>query len=46
MKKTDNTEKKKINVKVHIPENVPDSTKQRKINRLYDILKPKGKSSA
>lgn len=46
MKKTKTNEKKKINVKVHIPDSVPDSTKQQKINRLYDILKPKGKSPA
>lgn len=37
---------KHIKVKVHIPENVSETVKQQKINRLYDILKPKNKKSA
>lgn len=37
---------KPIKVKIHIPENVSKITKQQKINRLYEILKPKDKKSA
>ncbi len=35
----------KINVKIHIPDKISESVKQQKINRLYDILKPKNKSA-
>ncbi|MDR2570488.1 MAG: hypothetical protein LBD23_09355 [Oscillospiraceae bacterium] len=33
-----------IKVTVHIPEKVPESTKQRKINIIYDILSKVEKS--
>ncbi len=33
-------------VTIHIPDTVPDSVKQQKINRLYDILKPKKETAA
>jgi len=33
-----NTEKT-IPVSVHIPENISESTRKQKINRIYDILK-------
>lgn len=33
-------------VTIHIPDTVPDSVKQQKINKLYDILKPKKKNAA
>jgi len=29
-----------IQVTVRIPENIPESTRQRKVNRIYDILNP------
>ncbi len=35
-----NNESKPIKVTVHIPENVSPDVRQRKINRLYDLLKP------
>jgi len=35
-----NNEIKPIKVTVHIPENVSPDVRQRKINRLYDLLKP------
>ena len=39
---TDSAEKDfKVRVTIHIPDNVSESIKQQKINRLYDILKPK-----
>lgn len=44
MKKIKPTEVK-INVKIHIPDKVSENIKQQKINRLYDILKPKDKSA-
>lgn len=34
-----------INVTVHLPKKVTENIKQLKINRIYDILKPKVKSS-
>ena len=30
-----------IKVTIHLPDNVSDAAKQQKINRLYDLLKPK-----
>ena len=33
-------------VTIHIPDTVSDSVKQQKINKLYDILKPKKKNAA
>ena len=39
------TEKKNITVKITIPENVSDTVRQQKINRLYDILKDKKNSA-
>lgn len=33
-------------VTIHIPDTVPDSVKQQKINKLYDILKPKKETAA
>ena len=33
-----------IKVKITIPENVSENIKRLKINRLYDILKPKEKN--
>ena len=33
-----------IKVTVHLPEKVTENIKQLKINRLYDILKPKEKN--
>ena len=44
MKKIKTTEVK-INVTIHIPDKVSENIKQQKINRLYDILKPKNKSA-
>ena len=41
MKKENKTDISKIPVKIHIPEAIPEAIKQQKINRLYDILKPK-----
>jgi len=41
MKKENKTDISKISVKIHIPEKVSEATRQQKINRLYDILKPK-----
>lgn len=39
---TDSAEKDfKVIVTIHIPDNVSETLKQQKINRLYDILKPK-----
>ena len=35
-----NNESKPIKVTIHIPENVSPDVRQRKINRLYDLLKP------
>ena len=35
-----NNEIKPIKVTVHIPENVSPDVRQRKINRLYDLLNP------
>ena len=32
---------KGIKVTVHIPENLNETSRRQKINRLYDILKPK-----
>lgn len=42
--KKDNT--KTVKVTIHIPDKVSENIKQQKINRLYDILKPKDKKSA
>lgn len=42
--KQENT--KTVKVTIHIPDNVSKNTRQQKINRLYDILKPKDKKSA
>jgi len=39
------TKKREIQITVHIPDKVTENIKQLKINRLYDILKPKTKSS-
>ena len=36
----DKNERQPLKVTVHIPENVSADVKQRKINRLYDLLKP------
>ena len=36
----DKNEKQPLKVTVHIPENVSPDVRQRKINRLYDLLKP------
>lgn len=33
-------------VTIHIPDTVADSVKQQKINKLYDILKPKKETAA
>ena len=33
-------------VTIHIPDTVADSVKQQKINKLYDILKPKKDNAA
>jgi hypothetical protein len=33
-------------VTIHIPDTVSDSVKQQKINKLYDILKPKKETAA
>lgn len=33
-----------IKVTIHLPEKVTENIKQLKINRLYDILKPKEKN--
>ena len=38
--KKNNNESEPIKVTVHIPENVSPDVRQRKINRLYDLLKP------
>ena len=35
-----------VKVTIHIPDTVPDSVKQQKINKLYDILKPKKETAA
>ena len=40
MKNININEKKPIKVTIHVPENVSSAVKQRKINRLYDLLKP------
>lgn len=42
--KQENT--KTVKVTIHIPDNVSENTRQQKINRLYDILRPKDKKSA
>lgn len=45
MKKIDETiTKSGIKVTIHLPEKVTENIKQFKINRLYDILKPKEKN--
>ena len=31
----------KVKVTIHIPDNISETVRQQKINRLYDILKPK-----
>ena len=36
----DKNERQPIKVTIHIPENVSPDVRQRKINRLYDLLKP------
>ena len=36
----DKNERQPLKVTVHIPENVSPDVRQRKINRLYDLLKP------
>ena len=36
----DKSERQPIKVTIHIPENVSPDVRQRKINRLYDLLKP------
>jgi len=41
MKKENKTEISKITVKIHVPNKISGTVKQEKINRLYDILKPK-----
>lgn len=35
------SDEKKIKMTVHIPENIPEYIKRKKINFLYDALKPK-----
>ena len=40
MKKIMITENK-VKVTIHIPDNISETIRQQKINRLYDILKPK-----
>ena len=40
MKKIMITENK-VKVTIHIPDNISETVRQQKINRLYDILKPK-----
>lgn len=42
--KQENT--KTVKVTIHIPDNVSENSRQQKINRLYEILKPKDKKSA
>lgn len=42
--KKENTEA--VKVTIYIPDKISENTKQQKINRLYDILKPKDKKSA
>lgn len=37
---------KTVKVTIHIPDNISENTRQQKINRLYEILKPKDKKSA
>ncbi len=41
MKKENKTEISKIPVKIHVSDKISEAVKQEKINRLYDILKPK-----
>ena len=40
MKTADNSNENTVSVKVtiHIPDNIPESLRQQKINRIYDIL--------
>lgn len=37
---------KTVKVTIHIPDKISENIKQDKINRLYEILKPKDKKSA
>lgn len=37
---------KTVKVTIHVPDKISENIKQQKINRLYDILKPKDKKSA
>lgn len=43
---TNNNDKSVFKVTIHIPDTVPDSVRQQKINKLYDILKPKKETAA
>ena len=40
MNKSKNTQTE-VKVTIHTPDKISESVKQQKINRLYDILKPK-----
>ena len=42
--KQENT--KTVKVTIHVPDKISENIKQQKINRLYEILKPKDKKSA
>lgn len=35
-----------VKVTIHVPDKISENVKQQKINRLYEILKPKDKKSA
>lgn len=37
---------KAVKITIHVPDKISENIKQQKINRLYDILKPKDKKSA
>ncbi len=41
-----NNDTSAFKVTIHIPDTVPDSVRQQKINKLYDILKPKKETAA
>ena len=43
---TNSNDTSAFKVTIHIPDTVPDSVKQQKINKLYDILKPKKETAA
>lgn len=45
MRKNTNTQAE-VKVTIHIPDKVSDCIRQQKINRLYDILKPRKDKNA